>query len=531
LGVFQIFVLIWGAAHHSFFSVFLHSSSIFNASTDIQISSGIYAAAVGLFFGSLLVIGASEELDSLTTLSQESKIYFGYRLSSKFLMSITVTVTAFLIGGVGVTSQLFSAGLTVTQMLPRIAIVAVPFILLTLIIVYFLIRATTHNLTRSLPKIERLSENDLAQEFDVGSHDEIGRLFGMLNLFLLNLRRMIGFIQLATDQTKTRSTELLKTITGSQDSSADVSRIAQGLRDVVISQASTVTEVAAAVEEIVKTIENQDQKISHQSASVTQSSAAIEEMIASVRSITDNLNQNSTEFDTLKHSVNQGAENLGKLENLVKEITEKSVSVNQANSVIMTIAAQTNLLAMNAAIEAAHAGDAGRGFSVVAEEIRKLAENANQQSGQISANIKALNVSMGEASSISKSTGESFMAIQESVGSVTTIEEQIKLSLQELSSGSTQILQALSNISEITQEVHGGSTEMVNGGKEALKEIAGLVDQTTHMKDSTLEIIEKIETVNSAVKESASEVQATVRSVEDIDTELAKFTIDHGRET
>lgn len=385
------------------------------------------------------------------------------------------------------------------------------------------------NIARSVRKIasdsDYLAKGNLTILFEDNQNDEISQMGSKLNLFLLKLNEVIKKMKYHLQTTNDEFLELVDSLNESQKATGEIDETAGKVKDIIIGQAATVTQISAAIDEIATTIESQDQKINAQSANVTESSAAIEQMIASIQSISTNLDNNSLQFDKLEEAVKNGSNHIDQLKNVIDTLSRESDNVIEANEIILNIAAKTNLLAMNAAIEAAHAGESGRGFAVVAGEIRKLAESANKQSVQISNNISNLKELITSAVAMSTETGKTFELVVTASKIVSSLEKEMKSSLHEQSVGSSQVLEALKNIGQITAEVHSGSRQMLEGSKTIIQETHNLVDVTEKVKNYSVQVAQKSAAVKVVNEELVKLLTANVGSIENINNGVAFFTL------
>jgi PAS domain S-box-containing protein len=250
-------------------------------------------------------------------------------------------------------------------------------------------------------------------------------------------------------------------------------RIKYGDRDVVVCYTRDVREYKR-LREAEKLVQDRTQVmveqlngyIERQAAAVSQSSAAIEEMISNTRSVTDTLAKNAKNVEQLKEVSDVGRAGLNEVAGDIQEIARESESLLEINSVMQNIASQTNLLSMNAAIEAAHAGNVGKGFAVVADEIRKLAESSSNQSKTIGAVLKQIKASIDK---ITRSTGnvlDKFEAIDNGVKIVADQERMIFNAMNEQGRGSQQVLQGIAEVNEVTHQVKDASRQLLEGSRK-----------------------------------------------------------------
>jgi hemerythrin-like metal-binding protein len=209
----------------------------------------------------------------------------------------------------------------------------------------------------------------------------------------------------------------------------------------------------------------------------------------------------------------------------IQEIARESEGLLEINAVLANIAGQTNLLSMNAAIEAAHAGDSGKGFAVVAGEIRKLAENSGKQSKTISTVLKKIRDSMTKISSATASVLEKFEVIDSDVQTVAGQEEQIRNAMEEQRTGSRQILEAIERLNEITATVKKGSEEMQKGSRQIISEGDSLKKVTAEITGGMNEMAYRAGQVNSSVRHVNSISRKNKSNIEILKEAISHFVI------
>jgi methyl-accepting chemotaxis protein len=250
-------------------------------------------------------------------------------------------------------------------------------------------------------------------------------------------------------------------------------------------QQEAVETTSSTVIEMVSSIDSVSSNIESQSSSVIELSSILEEMISSINNITGTAQQAQEITDTLSMEATKGNESINDTIKSINAIQDSSSQIGEIISVIAHIARRTNLLAMNAAIEAAHAGDAGKGFAVVADEIRNLAEKSNDSAKQIEELIREvvqkIQVSVDSGEAISKV----FDKILEDISDTKNIVMEITNAMQEQSTGSNEILKAVENLVDITEKIRGSMSEQQQANKEINGVVANLETIAEHVREIT----------------------------------------------
>ena len=198
----------------------------------------------------------------------------------------------------------------------------------------------------------------------------------------------------------------------------------------------------------------------------------------------------------------------------------------EASTVIQHIASQTNLLAMNAAIEAAHAGEAGKGFAVVASEIRQLAEDSDGQGKTITSTLKLVSNEIESLFNSSQIVETKFNTIFTLSEQVREISNKLTEAMREQENGGNEVLQAFKKINEVTTEVQLHSGQMLQGSGKITEEIKKLSGINQVVKDSINEMAIGATQINNAVREVASLAENNKDSIELLVIEINKFKID-----
>jgi methyl-accepting chemotaxis protein len=325
-------------------------------------------------------------------------------------------------------------------------------LVIALVLALWLTRSITKPLNEGVVIAHRITEGDLTAEIEATGTDETGQLMSALKNMVTKLQSIIGEVKSAASNIASASYEL----------NASSELMSKGAGE----QASRATQVATASEEMSQTVLD----IAKNTSSIETSAIDTTQLAKNGETV---VNRSVDKVKSIAHTIDQSAQ-------LVKSLGERSNQIGEIVNVINDIADQTNLLALNAAIEAARAGEQGRGFAVVADEVRKLAERTGNSTAEIGNMVKSIQnevhqivVSMENITKevragvdLSTEAGDVLRSIVESADKLHLMVQQIASATEEMASTSEEINKDIEMISSLSADTSGNSGQIAKASNE-----------------------------------------------------------------
>jgi methyl-accepting chemotaxis protein len=385
-------------------------------------------------------------------------------------------------------------------------------VIFSAIIAFIIARSLIRPIVRARNAAAKLANMDLSIEIKTRRKDEIGDLVDALMKIRDNFSANISNITVRLNELS----DLSNALDVSMDESVSNTQLVFSGMEAVQTQSTnqfvSVEQSSQAVHAIMENIKSLNNSIDTQAEHINQSSTVFEEMINNIRSIRSVVNEANETAHKLSDSSEQGQGKITFLQNKLKSVSTDSVSLLETNKMIDDIAGQTNILAMNAAIEAAHAGEAGKGFAVVASEIRKLAESVSKESASISRKIIEIQKSIEGIVIVSDEAASSFDLIHKGIKDIDITFAAVNSAVEKQDSGGRQIIEALNGIKTATKEVQSGAVEMQEGSKIIIKDMMQLATASGEVQNSVQNI-----------RQASQEIETSLTNAKDV----AAKTMEH----
>jgi methyl-accepting chemotaxis protein len=407
-----------------------------------------------------------------------------------------------------------------------IGLSAVFFIIGILLMLAFMVMIFTP-LTKVNTSLQQIAEGegDLSVSIPVKNSNELGLLAANFNQFVEKLRQIILAVNVSVADLS-QNANTLRQQTGTMMNALDaITQGTKSIRSLSETQSDHAQSTTKDIKIIEESINSLEAMIASQLAAVEQSTASINKMTASVQSATSSLEDLARRHEKLQENTGAGKRNQDETRECISRIVAQSENLIAANTAISKIAAQTNLLAMNAAIEAAHAGAAGVGFTVVAEEIRNLSKTASAQSHTIKDHITEIQETIQQILAAANKSGSSFINIENDIGELSSTIHMVDQVMLEQSSGMKEILLAIRNIRDNTESINTAAKAMKNSSRPVFNEIEELVSNTSVILKETESSTAQTEKIRGDATEILSIAEKNEANSRDVSTLVGRFTV------
>ena len=390
---------------------------------------------------------------------------------------------------------------------------------------FFIIRLVLKPISLYTEAFTMASTGNLTVRADVKARDEVGKIALFFNDFIGTLEGMVRQVKGVTSETERISQDMAAS---SEETAASLHEIrvnTEAMKNKIVVLDKEVSSSTRSADELGEHIQRLSELITSQASAINESSASIEEMTANITNIAKAAEEKLRIASELETTALDGQTEMEETELVIKKVAASASVILEMIQIIQDIASKTNLLAMNAAIEAAHAGEFGKGFAVVADEIRNLAESSAESAKQITQSLGEVTDYIDISETSTEKTGEIFSVIVDQIKGVAFSMAEMKNATHELSIGAQQILEALGALLSTTQEVKGSSAEMnqqVATIITAMQRVSMISSDTkTGMEEITIGINE-IYKAAEAISEAGAD---NSRSVDNLKNLIAKFIV------
>ncbi len=396
-------------------------------------------------------------------------------------------------------------------------------ILLLLYIVHFFKRVA--DVTSAMKNLSS-GARDLSARLPVHGSSELDVLSGACNKMMEQLQEMVKTMLISFSSLTGNSTKLSDQNQGTLELIETADRAVHDIYTKAENQNSLTESVNHEIERVRQAVIQLDEKIDQQIAAVIQSSGAVEEISANISAVDHSIGRISQEYTEIVAETARGKEKQDDVATKIDIIQRQAVGLAEANEVISHIAEQTNLLAMNAAIEAAHAGDAGKGFSVVADEIRALAETSSEQTKAIMTLISDIQNAVVGIVDASRGSSQSFSQLGEKITVLDRSLHEVRAGMDEQNRGAQDIMDMMRVLNSVASALSESSQQMKQQTQSVVGKIAQLRESSQDILDSGSRTSSQLSQMSNFAQSASKESMENVRLVGEVHGLISSFKVD-----
>ncbi|MDE5580083.1 MAG: HAMP domain-containing protein [Treponemataceae bacterium] len=373
--------------------------------------------------------------------------------------------------------------------------------------------------------LKAAAQNDCTVRMDEKGNDEFSLLAKDFNATFSTIAQSIRTVKDSANEMTEAGRSLAEHTTSSAGTLTQIDSGIAVIQGQATAQDSAVSEMVGAVDAITGAVESVTESAESQAASVDESMQAVKKITDNIDAVAGLFEQSGQLLDGMAAQTAEGRERLSNVTATIAQLVEKSSSILETSKVIQTIASQTNLLAMNAAIEAAHAGEAGKGFAVVADEIRKLAEHSNQEGKRAAEVIQESLEIINEMTEAGSTLGEAFDKVYEYSDKVRAHENSMAEAMKTQRQSGAEVLNAVQAISEASSRTRASSKECVDKGQLLTEKLTQLDSVVEAIREGTYSMINGVQEISASVREMDAVAQQNKENIGTLLDEMSQFKV------